>query len=381
MVSNRWYKKESENIVKTSIRAICGVGLVVLSATIPILAQRNVHRPKDNTIQTIAVSWADEPEPIHTLTSRYLEKNTLFELFDRSFFYDHLLPKGKISFRYNPEQTVDSTLLDSLIEKAVQEIRNGRRTFSDFTILRDRDFNHKRLSGLIILKCNNFPFVVKLFMENPKSFVRPFRKGIVPSFCFFIGGGINRHLSGFTRIKNLYAFKEIVDNSPLWSDTVTLPRKWFWLPHDSRWFAINGTNFGPSTMEKTSIPGTYAIVADAIEIERTMSLRNKRDRKESLRLCNDVNFCVDPHIDNFMIEKGSGKIAVIDTEDFGYMTGRKDKDLGHYNSQIAWYVDLSLKAARDIFFRPKITTAAEPTTPVPPIIRKKTRKYHRWIYA
>ena len=86
-----------------------------------------------------------------------------------------------------------------------------------------------------------------------------------------------------------------------------MPRKWFWLPSNTRWITIAGSNIGKYKQVSIDIPGTYCIVADAIDIERIMTLTNEDDRIESIALCNTAKFMVDPHIDNFMIEKEDKK--------------------------------------------------------------------------
>lgn len=189
-------------------------------------------------------------------------------------------------------------------------------------------------------------------METPDMFVKPYRKGFVPMFFYFMGGGVNRHLSGFTRIKNAQEFKELITKNPYWQSRVDMPRKWFWLPSNTRWITIAGANIGKYKQVSIDIPGTYCIVADAISIERTMTLTNPDDRIESMALCNTAKFIIDPHIDNFMIEQNTKKIVIVDTEHFPTMVGFK-KEIGQYTSQASWYIDLSCKAADDMFFRDK----------------------------
>ena len=167
-----------------------------------------------------------------------------------------------------------------------------------------------------------------------------------------MGGGVNRHLSGFTRIKNAEDFKDLINKNPYWQSRIDLPRKWFWLPNNTRWITIAGANIGKYKQISIDIPGTYCIVADAIDIERIMTLTNEDDRVESMALCNTVKFMIDPHIDNFIIERTTKKVVIIDTEHFPTIVGLK-KDIGEYTSQAAWYIDLSCKAAHDIFFRDK----------------------------
>lgn len=334
----------------THVLAIC-----LAAISLSIVAERSAYRPKDPRLPSITISWSDKKDSKkHTLTSRYLEGYPFFQIFDLSHFNEHLLPMGAIPFRYEPEKSVCGTKLALLVDELIEELHQRKSCFAHFEVLRDRDFNHKRMSGLFIAKCKDYPFVIKLFMENPESFVHPYRKGIVPTFFFFLSGGINRHLSGFTRIKNAEAFRKIVQSDPEWADLVDLPRKWYLLPTATRWLTIQGQNMGSKNIRSIDIPATYCIVADAIDIERSMSMMNKSDRTVSMRLCNKVHFSIDPHIDNFMFErKQPGKkqlIVVVDTEHFPSLVGLKDVNRT-YTSQFAWYRDLVIKGFKDTLFK------------------------------
>jgi hypothetical protein len=321
--------------------------------TFPLLyAERSVHRPRDSQMPSIMTHWKGDTTHYHYLQSPFLDGYPFFEIFDKKYFDDHLFPKGQISFRYDPEKSIESTKMDTLIESLIKEVHEKRTSYTNFTILRDSNFNRRHQSGLLIVKSKEYPFVVKLFMETPEMFVKPYRKGFYPLFFYFMGGGINRHLSGFTRIKNAENVKKTIAQNPYWKSRVDLPRKWFWLPKDPKWITIAGGNIGKYKQTSIDVPGTYCIISDLINMERIMTLTNPEDRIESMALCNIVKFCIDPHIDNFAIEKGTRKIVIVDTEDMRSIVGLK-KDVGPYTSQTAWYCDLSSKAIDDIFFRDK----------------------------
>jgi hypothetical protein len=296
--------------------------------------------------------WKGDTTHSHYLQSPFLDGYPFFEIFNKKYFEDHLLPKGQIKFRYDPSKSVESSELSAVIETLIKEVGERRSSYSHFTILRGSNFNRRRQSGLLIVKCKEYPFVVKLFMESPDMFVKPYGKGLYPIFFYFMGGGVNRHLSGFTRIKNAETFKNLFAHNPYWKNKVDMPRKWFWVPEDPRWITIAGGNIGKYKQISIDIPGVYCIVADAIDIERVMTLTNSEDCIESMALCNTAKFIVDPHIDNFAIERKTKKIVIVDTENFPTMVGFK-KEIGHYTSQVAWYIDLSNKAAHDIFLHDK----------------------------
>ena len=325
--------------------------VVLINQTILVNA-RSIHRPKDPDMPSILTHWADDVTQTHFLQTPYLEGYPFFEIFDKQYFDSHFLPKKPIAFRNKPDISVDSHILTGMMEKLIEEVNNKKSSYTYFSILRDSNFNRRKKSGLLIVKCKKFPFVVKLFMETPDMFVKPHRKGFYPMFFYFMGGGVNRHLSGFTRIKNAEAFKEAINKNAYWKSRVDIPRKWYWAPENSRWITITGSNIGKYKHISINIPSTYCIIADLIDIERRFTLVNKEDRIESLALCNTVKFSVDPHIDNFVIERDTKLIVLVDTEHMPTMVGFKE-EVGTYTSQMSWYIDLCLKATDDIFFRDK----------------------------
>jgi hypothetical protein len=309
---------------------------------------RSIHRPSDPHMPEITVSWVDS-DTQHSLQNYHLEEYALFKLFDKEYFESHLLPET-VSYRYEPEKSVSKTILTPLIDSLIDEVKQKKRKFTHFTVLQDKDFNSKKSRGLIILKFNDYPFVLKLFMETPDSFVSPFDKGLEPIFFFFMAGGINRHLSGFTRIKNMEIITQRIARSK-WKDLLVLPRKWYWLPKDSRWIQIAGRNIDGKKTCNTSLPGTYCIIADAMEAERNLSLMNAEDKKTAMELCNFLYLWIDPHITNFMIEKRSKKLVIVDTEHFPSFVGLKEQIT--FNSYTDWYWHMATKCFQNEFLQTK----------------------------
>lgn len=326
--------------------------IFILFVCLPVnLSTRSIHRPQDPLRPTITVNWQDSKK-IYRLCNEHLEEWPLFKLFDLQFFNEHRLPAGPIRYRNDETQSVDGAVLSHLLEELVQEIKQQKIQYKNFIVLKRRNFNKKLFSGIIVLKFKDYPFVVKVFMENPYSFVSPFSKGWEPCFHFFMGGGVSRFLSGFTRIKNLYDINAEIAKSSYWSSIIDTPRKWFWTPTNNRWLQITGTNIctdGPRTI---ALPGIYCIVADAIEGERTFSLKLQDDRRLALSLCNYLEFRLDAHIDNFILERGTGKIVIVDTEHFSTMVGIKHKP-SPVNSYASWFLYLCRKCTKDMFFRTK----------------------------
>jgi len=332
---------------------------LVMTLSTTIMA-RSPHRPQDQTMPEIITCWTNDIKK-YSIKSYYLQEYPLFEIFDYEHFFSHYLPIGKIKYRYNPKQNVNGSVIAHLVDELVDEINQKKRLhkikrfddFKNFTVLRQRNFNRRKKCGFLILKCKHYPFVVKLSVETPESFTQPFKKGFEPSIFFVMAGGINRHLSGFTRIKNAAHVRTCIEkeNLPVEFD---MPRKWFYVPQNSKWIKLTGKNIGTQPSITTEIPGTYCIIADAIEFERKFTLLNNEDCKISMNFCNLVNFSIDPHIDNFLLEKNTGKVVIVDTEHFPSITGLVNIK-GFYTSQLRWYADLTVKCIQDMFLRDKKT--------------------------
>lgn len=310
---------------------------------------RSMWRTKDPLMPTLTTRWADGTTT-YRLRTYYLELHPVFSKFDFDYFMNHLVPEGPISYRTDPSKSVDGTLLKKLAEEVVQEIKRKKTVFKHFTTIKKSNFNERLSSGLIILKYKAYPFVLKLFVKTPETFVKQ-SEGIIPTFFFRMGGGINRHLSGFTRIKNVEEIQKKIDGDPFWAARIDTPRKWFWLPKKSHWIELRGTNIGPEGEPTTKLPATYGIIADEIKSDKTLSLRKGADRETALEFAHYVGNRVDAHVDNFMREKVSGKIVLVDTEHFPTMIGLKEPM--YYEDYTSWYKQLINKCLKDTFLRHK----------------------------
>lgn len=314
------------------------------------LLGRSVHRPYRPYLPQIATRWIDDTKT-YTIRSPYLEAHPFFNLFDKHYFDTHLLPQGPITFRHNDDQHVTGETLSALIEELLQEIKQKKRRYSHFKILCQSNFDRKNDVGLIIVKCKDYPFVVKVFLETPENIINPYHTGPELKFSLYMAGGINRHLCGFTRVSNAEKAKKEMAGTQ-WEDKIIIPRKWHWKPEKCRWIEITGSNLGKEKNHAITLPGTYCVIADAIEFERKLTVFTKVDRKSSLRFCNDLNFRLDPNLNNFLIEKETGKIALIDTEHFPSIVGLKE--IKHpYTSQVRWYMHLSAEIAQKSYLTTK----------------------------
>lgn len=311
---------------------------------------RSIHRPDDASMPTLSVRW--ENSKTYTFKNMHLHEYPFFQIFDKDYFDKHLLPKkSKIAYRNDTKKTVASDQLSGLIEKFLDEIGKKKKNYSDFIVLQKKDFNRRKGCGLIVVKFKEYPFVLKLFIETPESFINPQCKGLEPIYFFYMGGGVNRHLSGFTRIKNLEYVNKKLAADPYWSTHASTPHKWFWLPKKPQWFEITGHNIGSKEHNFSRIPSTYGIIADAIESEHHFEYRNGKDRASALELCNYLGLYIDPNIGNFMIEKNSKKIVIVDTEHFPTIVGIRNAE--PINNYISWFGRLISKCGKDMLFSTK----------------------------
>jgi len=293
---------------------------------------------------------------VYRLFHNNLEVGPIFEQYDRDYFLNHILPDGKIQVRIQDDALKNDILgsdLKALLEDLIQEILSldyRCSKYKNFIVLKQRDFNPKTHAGLIILKFKKYPFVVKIFMETPATFVSPFSKGFEPMIFFIMGSGINRYLSGFSRLKNAEKIREIIAKSSTWKDRVDVPRKWFWEPKDQKWFEVRSENMG--THEHTvKLPSTYAIICDAIDIDTSLDIFDTDHRKLGMELSHFLGVRIDPHITNFVIEKRTNKIIIVDTEHFPTMVGLREPL--EFESYPEWYWQLMQKCFHDGFLRSK----------------------------
>lgn len=316
---------------------------------------RSPFRKKDPHTPEIIISWKNSPIEIKHVNWVY-KKYPLFNAFNKKFFYDHLLPKNPIPSISSPGNFLNPQHIDKTVNNLIHEIKKHKKTYTDFELLKDRNFNYKKKCGLLILKFKHYPLVLKLFMETPKTFIDPYCKGFENQFFFYMSGGNNRHIAGLTRIKNLELIHEQINNNPQWLNKIITPRKWYWLPKRPRWIVIKGHNIGEEKQIMTEIPSTYAIIAD--ELDTTEELNGLSSLKKSeiiMQLCMDLHLFVDPHADNFILkynpQTDDYMIHIVDTEHFPSMVGLKEEPF--FNNHIEWYLYLGAKFFQDAFLQTK----------------------------
>ena len=310
--------------------------------------RRSVYRPSSATLPEITTCWSDEPESRYRLKNSHLEPY-IFEVYDQDYLHAHQLP-AHVPMRNNVTQTLDTAPLIADLQDAVYHlltVNKKTKKLDNFVILKQTDYNYFKHTGLIVLKHKKHPFVIKLFMESPENFVKPFTRGIEECAFFVMGGGMNRYLAGFTRIANRNEIDKRIQSNRYWRNVLDTPRKWFWCPHDSRTIDIVGKHIGDQP-QHVRLPAMYAIICDEIRSDHGFSLLSKRDRRMTVAISQFVGIGVDPHINNFMIEKGTNKIVIIDTEHFPTLIGIKDDF--QINDFITYYSGLFFR-----FMRKKLT--------------------------
>ncbi|AXK60137.1 hypothetical protein [Candidatus Chromulinivorax destructor] len=335
--------------------------IIITTLHLQIFA-RSVHRPSNPTIPYITVTASNKeyaeiwkkpttkPKPFHKFQNKFLRLKILKKPLETSGFKKHLLPYGNLKFRTS-EQTVHTNILKNQNELVLKEILQGKRTFTDFTILKDRDFNYKNLSGLIVLKNKKYPFVFKLFIEHPETIVEPLQKGMEAGWIFILSGTM-RHLSGFTRISNLENAKKALSKDPEYRYYIDFPRKWYWQPLSKPLLHIDWHDPYNNHFETIKIPSVYGIICDFIEVDKELQQRELSTlRQISMDVTKYLHYMIDPHDDNLVPEKNSHKIVIIDTEHFRTVAGLEQDMHAHDYNQ--WYFELITRTAKRWLCRSK----------------------------
>ena len=86
---------------------------------------------------------------------------------------------------------------------------------------------------------------------------------------------------------------------------------------------IVGINCGQLEPQSVFVPSIYCIIADAIDSQKLLSCFNahEQERKLIMDLFNYLDMRIDPNFDNFMVEKNTNKIIIIDTEHWPTLIG------------------------------------------------------------
>jgi hypothetical protein len=277
-----------------------------------------------------------------TLTSRYLSKH-VFEAFDQKYFDTYYLPKTDITHRNKPHQSTSGTTLATIVDQTVQSIIQTGQPTDETEIMKSSGFSFSHKAGVIILRCKNHPFIMKVFIENTQSLAHPFRKGLEAIGIFIMSGGLNRYLTGFSRVKNLYTFKTEISQHPYWQSKIDAPRAWFYTPDNTPYFSMYGSRFFENATYYADMPAIYAIICDEI-----FGSSENIDSQTTLQLFQDFDNHIDPNPSNFLREYETQKIVLIDAEYFPSIVGL-DRHM-YVSSYFSWYMQLAIKCAKDIIW-------------------------------
>lgn len=316
------------------------INLISNFLLIDLIYSRSVHRPLDLEDPSIIVESSTTGEVYRMIDSR-LQDYPFFNCFNQEHLEQNLLPE-EISYRYDENKFVKGLVLNQLVNDFIKELMNKKIKFKDFIILKCTDYNTRKKSGFIIVKFKEYPFVLKLSIETPKTLTDFSTRGAQERAIFCMASSM-RHLAGLTRIKSLQKIKEKVLPSHPWYDKLSLPRKWYWLPEKPEYLLIKAQNLGGNKNQFTKIPAIYGIICDEIIFSD-----DKPSNNECLDFCNHMNFIVDPHYKNFTFDKITGKITIIDTEYFPILMGIREK-LNPVSSYIAWYARLTGRFIKNKF--------------------------------
>lgn len=326
--------------------------VILCSFSFSLESGRSLFRKINSRQPVITMKSKKNPKKKFTRSDWYYYKDPLFTVFDENFFFSHLLPKNGITIYHDNTNAAHISFdeLNIMLETLVSEVKKEKNEYTYFTLIKNKNFNRKKKCGLLIVKCKKYPLIIKLFIEHPSTLINPLCKGFENRIFHFMGHGSNRHLAGLTRISNLERLKEKIKKSD-WK--IILPRKWFWIPRDPKWIEISGENIEKNTILTTTIPGIYAIIADELKENKTYAISSTQRHEIVMKFCNDMQVTIDPHIDNFMVEKKDGvlSIAIVDTEHFQTLVGMQE-DI-RFQNYTEWYVTLSGKAIKDFFFTSK----------------------------
>jgi hypothetical protein len=335
--------------------------IAIITATIMMghLHARSSFRLEEYAMPTISII-NEENETMCTLSHRHLAAYPTF-YFTVDMLKPFMMP-ALLSYPNKPSRFIDRKRINQIIENLIVEIKEGKQSFSDVTLLKKKNFNFRKKCGLIIVKCNHHPFIIKLFMERPETYFDPYCKGVESIAFFFAAGGVNRHSSGLSRVMNLYHTKNKLARMPEWRSLIAFPRKWFWLPQKPRFMTFHGTHVEGHPTLTNKIPEVFAIVADEVDLTTQIKISAKEKEKIIIKLCNHLNLYLDPHLPNFVFQKSTTapfKITILDTEHFQTMVGLYNPP--RFSNYVSWYSYLIAHFFKQTLLRGKNNTNDSPS--------------------
>ncbi len=273
------------------------------------MAQRPRPAPYEVATPTIAAYWSNAPTERLYLRDMALRPEPLFGTCNLAYVSRNLLPMGPISHRTDPAQATWGRQIAPLLEELIAEIRAGKSEFTHFEPLKTQEFNTSTQTGFMVVAFKEHPFVAKIFIEDPEHLIRPYERGLTPLCMYLFSGGGSRYFAGFTRVRNREILSEHFAQNPVWASVVSMPRKWFWIPKNVRWFWLEGEGFAGHDTLRIMLPSVYVVIADKIDASKSFSLLNTPQAHTSLELCRQCHYCLDPNISNFVLEERTAPYA------------------------------------------------------------------------
>jgi hypothetical protein len=315
--------------------------LSILFFGLPCVA-RSPHRPLHTHTPEVTIYWEHDPSKKYHIRDSHIEPHPIFSIAYESLDKYKLPPDSITYTKESTESHLTTEHINNLIEKLLQEIQEGKKTYTHFTLIKKKNFSFKKKCGLLILSFKEYPFILKLFIEMPSTFFDYHSKGM-ESICFFyMAGGANRHVTGLTRIKNRESLLQKASHLEQWKSSVKIPRKWFWTPKHNNYLLLEGRHIGPTNTVHARIPAVYGIVADLVNTKQTTTLSDAEQSRTILQLSLDLDLFVDAHRDNFVFTNtminGHPEVIILDTEHFPSIVGIKDRVT--FNTYFEWYLIL-----------------------------------------
>lgn len=289
---------------------------------------RSPHREKEQNIPEIRVKYSNQSNSEAEILQSYLLREApIFKTFNEESFFKHLM----LTSVTIDSQKIYKADIDKLIDGLLEEINSNKKKFTNFKKLK-MGYNKFKKNGFAIVKFNDFPLVLKLFIETPYGITHPYEKGFEERGIFTMGGG-NRYFLGFSRIKNKDKVRKILDSKEKWKN-ITMPNKWTWLPNNTPWLQIDGYNIGGKKHQQIKTPAIYAIICEEVKPDGTKISKASR---QYLELCTELNYLIDPRSINFKVKNNN--LSMMDTEHFPTLIGTKRK-LNASHTYSSWYVKI-----------------------------------------
>ena len=357
--------------------------VVLVSSIQSLYATRSFLRAQE-PLQELHIRYLKPKSETHVISNPHLQARPLFGFFNADYFYQHLLGHGLVSYR-DGTGSVSGDILNAQLEELMKEISEGKKEYKHFVVLKGKEFYADQKRGFLVVKFKDYPFVAKIFIETPEYAFVPQERALQAYAMYIMNGGLGRFEVGFYRIKTRNELYQKLIRDPLWSVLLDVPEKRYWISRSAPWMVIKGYNFGTKEPLSITFPSAYAVIADLVSIDSKMSLASRADTQLCLEICRSLDFCIDPNISNFVLEKcrpddcanrekrlaqfdkyakerltnaaarkarriieDDMRLVIIDTENFHDLVGIEGIDFNVHN-YMAWYIKLAVKFINDKF--------------------------------